>query len=164
MREPDHDRYAAYLTSHLAGAWNGVHVFVAATRTWRDTEHEPVFRDLVREISTDRDELQELVVQLGYGPGPARQVLFRASAVAGRVNPVNLIRKRRRAAAQLELEQLTSLIRAKHSLWQTLVALADVDDRLDADWLQERANLAASQEQRLIRSMLSTAAERFMPA
>lgn len=161
MAEPEHDLYATYLTSHLAGASSGVNAFVAATRTWRGTAQGAVLRDLVREISTDRDDLRALIDRLGYGPGPARKVLLRIAELAGRANPVNLLRRRFTASTQLELEELISAVRAKHSLWQTLAEVAAVDDRLDAGWLRDRADQAATQEERLIAIMLSTAPDRF---
>jgi hypothetical protein len=161
-RHPDHARYSAYLTGHLAGASSGVAAFRAAVRTWRGTEHEAVLRQLVREISGERQELRALVDRLGYAPGPARKTLFAVAAAAGRANPLNRVRRRGRVSVQLELEELVSLVRAKHSMYETLAVLAAADHRLDADRQRELAALAASQEQRLLRIMTATAESRFL--
>lgn len=64
--------------------------------------------------------------------------------------------------AQLELDVLTGMVRAKLSMWRTLMEVSEHWERLDADLLQDLADRAGQQIAELERISIETCHERFV--
>lgn len=150
-----------YLNGHLLAADAGVNAFRAAADTWRGTPHEATFHSLVAQIEEDRQALVRLVDKFGGGKHPVRNALTAVARLAGRVNPVNVLRTRRGTATQLELDTLVSAVTGKRLLWETLGHLAVLDDRLDDAQLDELIRRADSQIAQIRAVNEATAADRF---
>ncbi len=152
---------AAYLNEHLLASEGGVQAFKAAARTFEGTKHEAALMALSDEIARDRKDLARIVQQLGYRPKGWKRLLTVVLRAGGGVNPVNLLRLRRSSMAQLELDFLTGAVRAKRSMWDALLELAENDPRQDRKLLlslQLRADQQIAEIQRISRE---TVRERF---
>lgn len=161
-RTPRHESLSAYLDDHLLGAETGVRLFRAARRTWEGTAHEEVFDDLSEEISDERDELESLILALGYRRSRLKKGLAWAGALVGRAGPVNPLSTGGGTTAQLELEALQSLVRAKECLWRTLLVLSTHDHRFHAPRIRELIGQAQKQQDAVARVMEETAPGRFL--
>lgn len=160
---PDSSRLSAYLDDHLVAAASGVKLFAAAKDSWKNTAHEQVFVSLVRNVSSDRAELVEIVHSLGYEPGKMKMTVAQIGAQLSKVNPLNLRRSDQGSGAQLELEALQSAVRGKECLWETLLAVAEAGSTsLDPGQLHRLIDRAREQQQKLAQIMRDTAPERFL--
>ena len=152
---------AAYLNEHLLASEGGVRAFEAAARTFAGTPHEAALRALAGEIARDRRDLARIIQQLGMRQQGWKRLLTGVLRLGGSINPVNLLRRRRSSMAQFELDLLTGAVRAKQSMWDALLELADADPRLDRallEALQLRADQQIAELQRVSRE---TVRERF---
>ncbi|MBD7996866.1 hypothetical protein H9639_16335 [Arthrobacter sp. Sa2CUA1] len=161
-RTPRHESLAAYLDDHLLGAETGVRLFKAARRTWEGTEHEGVFAHLTEEISDERDELETLILALGYQRSRIKMALAWAGALVGRAGPVNPLSTGSGTSGQLELETLQSIVRAKECLWRTLLVLSAHDHRFHAPRIRELLHMAQKQQEAVAKVMEDTAPARFL--
>lgn len=160
----DHDKYAAYLNQHLLASDAGMRAFEAAAHSWADTPYASVFSGISDELEVSRSQLIALIERLGYKVSRTRTVLSGAAEVAGRVNPLNPLRSTDSKGTQLELDSLVGAVRTQAMMWETLLALVDVDPRLDAAELSELVERCASQRNRVREVSAKTAAARFTVA
>lgn len=157
------DTLAVYLNEHLLASEGGVQAFKAAADTFKGTRHEAALRALSDEIDRDRRDLARIIQQLGFRPKGWKRLLTLVLRVGGRINPVNLLRLRHSSMAQFELDFLTGAVRAKRSMWDALLELAEDDPRQDRKLLlslQLRADQQIAELQRINRE---TVRERFLP-
>lgn len=133
----NHSMYFAYLSQHLLGSEGGMNAFRAAASTWKDTPVEHQLTSLARQVSDDHADLEKIIRSLGYRPHPLKQVLTHGVRWAGRLNPVNFLRKNDAAMTQVELDVLQGMLRAKKAMWTTLLLVATRDGRLDVALLQD---------------------------
>ena len=160
--KPGHASLSAYLDNHLLGAETGVRLFSAARRTWAGSAYEQTFADLEHEISGERDELEQLILTLGYRRSTFKYLLAMAGAAAGRLGPINPLSTGGGTSGQFELETLQSIVRAKECLWRTLLALAAHDHRFNASRLKDMLEMAGRQQDTIARIMEETAPARFL--
>ncbi|NKX54657.1 hypothetical protein [Arthrobacter mobilis] len=157
----DNKALAAYLNSHLAGAAAGRRMFHAAKRTWVGTEAAAVLDEIERQVHGERQELKQLMHDLGYRRSLVMALVARAGALAGRVNPVNLLRRGRSTGGQLELELLQSALRGKEALWRTLLELQQALPQLNRRRLAELLERTRRQQDAVAGIMRRTALQRF---
>lgn len=157
----DHDKYAAYLNQHLVAADSGVKAFKAAAHTWAGTPSEAVFRQLHDELSDSHATVKRLIKDLGYKISTRRNLVAGLAQLAGRLNPLNLTRNRDGKMAQLEFDVLAGANRAQQMMWETLLVLADVDDRLDKDLCRSMIDRCEDQRARVLKTSQETALDRF---
>lgn len=158
----DHDLYSSYLTEHYLAAAAGIEAFETAAKTWKDSPAGEELRALAEEIRDDRTYLGVLMDELGYKPGAVHQAASAVAHTAGKLNPLNPLRRREDSFDQIELEALTGMVRTKRCMWETLIELASIDPRLDRARMEELNASAIEQEKRISRLFLGTAAERFL--
>ncbi|WP_434993943.1 hypothetical protein [Arthrobacter sp. Ld5] len=164
----DLDVLLPYLDLHLAGATNGVRLFNAARVSWAGTPHEAEFTRLRKEISEERTYLKKLIKTLGHRPSRIKMGFARVASVVAEFDPLNPLRRKATAGAQLELEALQSLLKGKEALWATLLALPPGatagPGRHGLDRAALERLLAASREQQdsVARVMTETAPARFL--
>lgn len=154
---------AAYLNEHLLASEGGVQAFKAAARTFEGTKHEAELLALADEIARDRRDLARLIQHLGYRPKGWKRLLTVVLRAGGSVNPVNLLRIRRSSLAQFELDFLTGAVRAKRSMWDALLELAEDDRRFEVRMLRALQLRADQQIAELARINRETVRERFLP-
>lgn len=133
----NHSMYAAYLSQHLLGSEGGINAFKAAARSWKDTPVEHQLASLARQVADDHADLERIIRSLGYRPHPLKQALTHGVRWAGRLNPVNVLRRNDAAMTQVELDVLLGMLRAKKAMWFTLLLVATRDGRLDVALLQD---------------------------
>ncbi|MGM1029002.1 MAG: hypothetical protein ACQEWM_03905 [Actinomycetota bacterium] len=157
------ENLATYLNEHLLASEGGVQAFKAAAHTFEGTKHEAALLALSDEIERDRRDLAKIIQKLGFRPKGWKRLLTVVLRVGGRANPVNLLRRRGGSLAQFELDFLTGAVRAKRSMWDALLELAEDDPRQDRTLLvslQLRADQQIAEVQRINRE---TVRERFLP-
>ena len=155
------DNLAAYLNEHLLASEGGVQAFKAAARTFEGTAHEQALLALSGEIARDRRDLARIIQQLGFRPKGWKRLLTGLLRIGGGVNPVNLLRLRRSSLAQMELDFLTGAVRAKRSMWDSLLELAESDPRQDRALLLSLQLRAEQQIEEIQRINRETVRERF---
>ena len=160
--KPKHQSLSAYLDDHLLGAETGVRLFGAARRTWEGSGYEQTFADLESEISGERDELEQLIVTLGYRRSKVKKAMAMVGAAAGKLGPANPLSTGGGTTGQFELESLQSIVRAKECLWRTLLALSAHDHRFNPSRLQEMIEMAGRQQDAVAKVMVETAPARFL--
>ncbi|SFS11240.1 hypothetical protein SAMN04487783_1541 [Agrococcus baldri] len=158
----DDEHLADYLNEHLLASEGGLRAFKAAADTWAGTPHERTLHALVGEIERDRHDLAQLIQRLGYRPTGWKRALTLAFATVGRANPVNLLRRTGGSMAQLELDVLTGAVRAKRSMWDTLLEIAGDEPRLDPRLLHDLAARADQQIGELQNISRATCRDRFL--
>ncbi|HEX2857894.1 MAG TPA: hypothetical protein VHO26_10545 [Propionibacteriaceae bacterium] len=159
--ELNHENYEAYLNQHLVSADGGVKLFKAAEHTWAGTSLESVFRELHDELTDSHAQVKNLIERLGYQVSAWRNVSAGLAEVVGLVNPVNFTRHPYGKLAQPQLDSLAAAIRAQQMLWETLVVLADVDDRLDKEWCRSMIARCEDQRARVAKASSETVLTRF---
>ena len=159
--ELDHDKYSAYLNQHLTASDAGVKAFKAAAETWGDTPWEQVFLQLNPELEGSHDKVKALIARLGYEVSTTRTILAGVAEVAGRFNPLNLTRDNDGLMTQMEFDGLAAALRAQQMMWETLVVLSEIDDRLDRAECQAMVDLCEDQRRRVVEASADTAIARF---
>lgn len=163
-RGVSHETLSNYLNEHFLGSEGGVNAFRAAADTWKGTAHEAALLSLCRQVMADREDLGGLVKRLGYGGHPLKAVFTHAVRLLGRVNPVNLLRRRHSGLAQVELDVLTGMLNAKLAMWDTLLLVAGKDPRLDTALLRDLKARATDQISQVRGVIEATWEERFFNA
>lgn len=158
----NHENYSSYLNEHYLGSEGGVNAFKAAAATWSDTPHEIAFESLCQQVMADREDLRRIINDLGYRPHPFKHLLTHAVRVLGRINPINLLRRRRTGVAQVELEVLVGMLRAKLTMWETLLLVSAKDPRLDTGLLEDLHRRAMEQIDQVRTVIEKTWEERFL--
>ena len=79
----------------------------------------------------------------------------------GKINLLNPLRQRRKTLAQTQLDVLTGLLNAKHSMWRTLLLMVGEEPSLDQALLSDLKLRAESQIRQLSEFSDSSWAERF---
>lgn len=150
-----------YLNEHLLASEGGLHAFRAGLDTWRGTGQEEALRFLVEDIARDRRDLARLIRRLGHRPALWKRLLTAAFRIGGRLGPLNPRRTRDGSAAQLELDTLTGMVRAKLSMWDALLECADAVPGLERAALAELRERAVRQIETIQRISLVTCRARF---
>lgn len=159
--ELDHDKYSAYLNQHLVAADAGVKAFKAAADTWSGTPWQATFEQLHDELSDSHEKVKELIERLGYEVSAARNLVAGLAQAAGRVNPLNFTRDNDGMMTQMELDALAAAVRAQQMMWETLLVLTEIDDRLDRDFCQLMVDRCEDQRARVVEVSKATTHARF---
>ncbi len=150
-----------YLNDHLAGATGGVELARRAARSHPSSKTDETLKRIAFEIVEDRVALLEIMAALGV---PARRYKVYAAWTAEKVGRLKLngrLLHRSPLSNLVELEALRLGVEGKASLWCTLRALIDRDDRLDAARLDELTARARRQADTLEELRVRTAVEVF---
>ncbi|MCV9994093.1 hypothetical protein OIU93_07235 [Paeniglutamicibacter sp. ZC-3] len=161
FRGVSHQTLSNYLNEHFLGSEGGVNAFRAAADTWKGTAHEAALLSLCRQVMADREDLRSLIDRLGYDGHPLKITFTHVVRLVGRVNPVNLLRRRQAGLAQVELDVLTGMLRAKLAMWETLLLVATKDPRFDAALLRDLQARATDQINQVRGIIEATWEERF---
>lgn len=145
----NHTMYSTYLSEHLLGSEGGISAFKAASKTWKGTPAEHQFLSLVQQVADDHSDLEKIIRTLGYRPHPVKRVLTQGVRLAGRLNPVNVLRHQKAGMTQVELDILLGMLRAKKAMWETLLLVSARDGRLEVPLLEDLVRRADSQLQQV---------------
>jgi hypothetical protein len=131
-----------YLADHLAAATAGVALARRTARSNARTEYGDVLRSLAREIEDDRRTLASVVAELGFRPSRAKEAVAWAGEKIGRLKLNGQIRGYSPLSRLLELEALSVGVAGKLALWEALLTVPHLGERLsrfDLNDLSERA-------------------------
>jgi hypothetical protein len=162
VRRPDPapDRLAVYLNDHLAGATAGAGLAQRVANTQRGTSVADTLRQCATEISEDRAALIDFMHRLDIPENRGKVAAARLGEKLGRFKPNARLTKRSPASTVLELEMMRLGVEGKACGWQVLRNLADYDERLDRDRLDDLLGRARAQAETLenLRIRATTAA------
>lgn len=134
-----------HLRNHWAAAHGGVDLAQRVARRHRDGEVGPGLAVLAEEFSEDRASLRDIMATVGARPGLVLPALARVGERVGRFKPNGHLVTRSPVSDVLELEALRGTLTIKASGWETLLALAEQDDRLPTGELGSLAARARAQ-------------------
>ena len=146
LAEPSrHELLSAYLNDHLMGATGGVELFRRAAGTQSSDSARARLAVLADDVTADREALRAIMRQLGVKPKPAQVATGWLGEKLGRLKPNGSLLRRTALTDLVELEAMTLAVEGKAACWKTLILLADTDDRLDREAVQELDRRAGAQ-------------------
>lgn len=143
------DVLGGYLQNHWAAATAGVALFRRVGRTHSDAAIADEVSAMAGEIAEDRESLRSIMESVGVRPSTIGAYGARLAQEVGRLKPNGRLVRRSPLTDVLEPEALRAAVGAKSSGWQLLRAVAESDQRLDADLLDELLRRAGDQLSRL---------------
>jgi hypothetical protein len=155
---PESKRLRIFMQDHLAAATAGLELARRARGANEGTDYgEPLSR-ITDEIEADRNTLEAMLTDLGFGPDRPKNIGAWVGEKVGRLKLNGQFTGYSPLSRVLELEGLIAGISAKLSLWRILVDVAAEEPRLDADHL--RRLIERGEEQRRTVEELRTLAAR----
>jgi hypothetical protein len=121
-----------YLRDHESAAAGGLQL---ARRCWkanRGTPYAPELQRLLTDIRSDRDALRQICRQFSVKYSNVGRAVAYLGATVGRLKLNGRLIRYSPLSRILELEALSGGVMAKLRLWQSLLLLADDDERLDS--------------------------------
>lgn len=145
-----------YLRTHLAGSTAGVDLFDHAARKMPEPFAVQI-RAIQRELVEERAQLRAMMQALGVTGNPVFNALARAGERVGRLKPNGDLLHRTAMTDLAELETMCVALAGKQAGWESLLAIADQEPRLQRVEL-ERLLAQAKDQQRTVRRMHAEAA------
>ena len=135
-----------YLADHLAAATAGLALLRRSAASNSDNAAGAFLLRLSSEIASDREALRKIIrSSLGYDESNAKQLLAWLGERAGRLKLNGQLVGYSPLSRLLELESLSVGIAGKLALWQTLLQLPGLEQRLALFDLAGLAHRAAAQ-------------------
>jgi len=138
-----------YLNDHLAGSVTGIELARRTLSNNRGTRYSEFLEWLVKQIEEDRQSLIRLMERLGIRRDPLKQAGAWSLEKVGRLKMNGRLLGYSPLSRLVEIEGLWMGVNGKLSIWRALVAVADLDARLDPIWLMELEGRAEEQLRRL---------------
>ncbi|MER7677018.1 transaldolase [Streptomyces sp. NPDC096934] len=129
------DLLAIYLNDHYAGATGGLELFRRAAQSRADSREATALADLVQQVDEDRDQLAAIMAELGVSTSRSKAAAGWLAEKAGRLKPNGHFLSRSPLSDVMEAESMLLGVQGKAACWRTLCALADSDERLNAEHL-----------------------------
>ncbi|HZE30179.1 MAG TPA: hypothetical protein VE198_01935 [Actinoallomurus sp.] len=148
-----------YLNDHLAGATMGTELAFRLAGAHRGSEESATFERLATEIAEDRAALVELMSDLEVPVRQYKVVLGWVAEKTGRFKPNGRLLGRSPLSSLEEVEVIRLGVEGKAACWQTLLVVADQDDRLDRARLDELLRRADEQAETLEELRIRVTAE-----
>jgi hypothetical protein len=138
-----------YLQDHLAGSTGGLELARRARGANEGTPYGETLAKLADDIEADRQALESVMGELGFGADRAKNLGFWAAEKAGRLKLNGQLTGYSPLSRMVEIEGLITGVNGKLSLWRTLVDVADSYSELDPDRLARLSERAEQQIQTL---------------
>ena len=152
-----------YLADHLAAATAGVALARRTARSNAGTESGDVLRRLAGEIEDDRRTLEGIVVELGFRESKTKEAVAWVGEKVGRLKLNGQIRGYSPLSRVLELEALSVGVGGKLALWESLLAMPGIRERLSGFDLDDLAERARRQRAEIEEYRLRAARQAFAP-
>jgi hypothetical protein len=139
------DLLGIYCNDHLAAATGGIELVSRMLGQHQGTELEPRLRELLDELREERGVLASSMAALGL---PIRQYKQVASWIGEKLSRAKLnghLLSRSPLSDLLEFEFITAAVLGKRAGFESLRAVAELDDRLDAGALDRMVTQADKQ-------------------
>ena len=127
-----------YLRDHEAAAVGGLQLFRRCCKANRGTAYAADLQRLTDEIRADRDALRRICLFFVAEYSTVGRAAAYAGATLGRLKTNGRVFKYSPLSRVLELEALSGGVMTKLRLWESLLALSAVDERLDENELRRR--------------------------
>jgi chromosome segregation ATPase len=140
----DDDHLSAYVQDHLAGSTGGV----SLAKQIADDEQgarRTAMETIAKEIEADQEKLESLMDRFGVSSSQVKQLGALIGEQLGRVK----LRLSAPAGHILRYESLIMGVTGKLHLWRGLLAVADLDSRLNREELETLERRAEDQRARL---------------
>ena len=135
-----------YLNDHHAGATAGVNLARMAADEHQQHEHGPFFNEILHEIQTDHDTLEQLMVKLGVGQSATKTA---AAEVGSKLMAGKFTGTEDQLNAFVTLETLSIGVEGKHCMWKALKCVEGDVAGLEEFDLDDLISRAQSQRERL---------------
>jgi hypothetical protein len=147
-----------FMQDHLAAATAGLELAKRTRGANRGTAYGDALAQVADEIAEDRQALEEMLRDLGFGADRAKNLGAWAGEKAGRLKLNGQLKGYSPLSRVIELEGLVGGISLKLSLWGILLEVSEQEPRLDAARL--RRLITRGEEQRQTVSDLRAQAAR----
>ncbi len=131
------DYLETYLQDHRAGAAMGSDLAHRLAEENLGTPYEDFLLGLAQEIDGDVEMLERIMDRFGVSKPALKIAGAKAAEKLGRLKPNEQLAGYSPLSRVLELEGLRGGVQAKQALWDSLVELAQHDDRLDPEQMAE---------------------------
>lgn len=145
----NHKYLSVYMNDHLAGATVGVELSRRAAGANEGNEYGPYLSELSHEIAEDRAALERMMDRFDVKKDRVKTTGAWAAEKLGRLKPNAHLTSYSPLSRVVELEGLSLGVTGKLSLWKALLAVADGDERLDAEELTALVERAEGQRRGL---------------
>lgn len=149
---------ARYLRTHLAGSSAGVDLFDRAAKGLPEPAASEV-RRIQQQLVEERAALKEIMTALGVHENPVFNLATKAGERVARLKPNGDLIHRTRATDVVELEAMLIALAGKLAGWESLLAIAEEDPRLDKEELKRLRDQTRAQRKAL-RRLHAAAAKR----
>jgi hypothetical protein len=150
-----------YLADHLAAATAGMALAHRTARSNARTEYGDPLRRLAGEIKDDRRTLQQIVAALGFRESMTKEAVAWVGEKVGRLKLNGQIRGYSPLSRVLELEALSVGVAGKLALWESLLTVPEIGERLSRFHLDDLAERARRQRAEIEEYRLRAAREAF---
>lgn len=150
-----------YLNDHLAGATGGMELARRAAGEQRGSPAGEVLERYAAEIAKDREALLDMMHALDVPVRRYKVVAGWAGEKLGRLKPNGTLFERSPLSSLVELEALRLGVEGKVCGWRILRRVAEHDNRLDANRLEDLLSRAKEQAETLEELRAGTAAKLF---
>lgn len=125
-----------YLQDHLAGSTAGLELARRTRKANEGTTYGDTLAHVAEEIAEDRQALEEIMNELGFGADRAKNVAMWAVEKAGRVKLNGQLTGYSPLSRVVELEGLVTGIGGKLAMWRALLDIAPSEPRLNRERLE----------------------------
>jgi hypothetical protein len=150
---------AIYLNDHLAGATSGVALAGRIARNHAGTDAAVELRRLADDVAEDRATLIAIMSRLGVRPASYKVGLAWLAERVARLKPNGQLVGKSPLSSLVELEAMQLGVAGKAAGWRALRELADGNDRIDNDELNQLITRADEQSALLERLRLRAAVQ-----
>lgn len=145
-------RLSIYLSSHLAGARAGSHLFRRAASHFDGTAHGQALQAIAGEVQEDLAQLITITHAVGATENRLLSLSARGGAELARLKPNGGLLRRSPLADLVEIEGLCDAVCAKRSGWDALIAITATEERLPRELLRDFATEASTRRNDSVRS------------
>jgi len=139
------DYLSTYLQDHRAGAEAGSDLARRMHEENKETQYETFLAHLAEEIEEDVMVLEQIMDRFDVGRDALKTAAAKVGETLGRLKPNNRLTDYSPLSRVLEFEGLRGGVQGKLALWDSLMEIAPLDDRLDAEELAQLIVRAESQ-------------------
>jgi hypothetical protein len=158
----DLKRLRIFMQDHLAASTAGLELARRARGANEGTDYGQPLARLADEVGADRETLQAMMEDLGFGPDRAKNLGAWTGEKLGRLKLNGQVKGYSPLSRVLELEALAAGIAAKRSLWRILLEVAAEEPRLDGDRVRRLIDRAEEQWRTLEELRTLAAREAFL--
>ncbi|MEY2514238.1 MAG: hypothetical protein QOJ89_1596 [bacterium] len=139
------DYLSTYLQDHRAGAAMGVNLSRRLADENVGTVYEDFLMLLARQIEEDVETLESIMELFEVDRSTIKETGAKIGEKLGRLKPNEHLTSYSPLSRVHELEMLSSGVKGKLALWDSLFEISDLDDRLDAQQLRALVERAENQ-------------------